>query len=224
MFNLWRAATSALAVAAVASVVAPAAARAGAPAAAVTGQYVEARSAAVHAGACHFNGELTTAGREAVLAWKIAAGVLDGVGVDGLSLVAVVAGADNLADRNVARRSVLYVSDRATPAQRDVLVKHVTKKFGDVLGTVVAVKTAPQRITLDAATISVSSGDTARINASRYPCSHCVMPAQVWYQPLTKVNAAAVAQGIDTGFKEPALGVSWSHEASDNVYVGSFTL
>ncbi len=37
---------------------------------ALTGDYVEARTASVFAGACHFNGEVVTTGRDAVMAWN----------------------------------------------------------------------------------------------------------------------------------------------------------
>ena len=43
------------------------------------GDYVEARTASVFAGACHYNGELTTTGRDALMAWNITAGSWDGV-------------------------------------------------------------------------------------------------------------------------------------------------
>src|SRR5262249_24632230 len=35
------------------------------------GDYVEVRSASVFAGACHFNGENVTTGRDAMLAWNV---------------------------------------------------------------------------------------------------------------------------------------------------------
>ena len=190
----------------------------------VTGDYVEARSASVYAGACHYNGELTTAGREAVLAWKVRQGAVDGVRVDGLGVVAVVAGADNLADARVSRRSVLYVDAAASAAQRDALVGWLKAKAGPALGSVAAVKSAPVRFTSDPRSISVAAGDAARLSATRYPCKHCVMPAQTWYAPFAKVEDAMVAQGVATGFKDATLGVSWSQETSDNVLVGTFSL
>ncbi|MCA1632087.1 MAG: hypothetical protein LC774_17540, partial [Acidobacteria bacterium] len=50
----------------------------------VRGVYVEARTASVFAGACHYNGELTTAGREAVLAWSVKEGSWGGVNLAGV--------------------------------------------------------------------------------------------------------------------------------------------
>src|SRR5918997_2889835 len=56
----------------------------------VRGVYVEARTASVFAGACHYNGELTTAGREAVLAWSVKEGSWGGVELAGVRAVAGV--------------------------------------------------------------------------------------------------------------------------------------
>ncbi|HEX8117567.1 MAG TPA: hypothetical protein VF521_09860, partial [Pyrinomonadaceae bacterium] len=53
------------------------------------GVYVEARTASVFAGACHYNGELTTAGREAVMAWSVKEGSWGGVSLAGVSALAV---------------------------------------------------------------------------------------------------------------------------------------
>ena len=189
----------------------------------VVGEYVEARSLSVHAGACHYNGEVSTAGREAVLVWKVDSGVLDGVRVDRLGVIAVVAGGDNLATATAARRSVLYVDEKATPAQHAALVKMVTTSARPALGTVVAVKSAPFAFETKGKLTTVSAGNIARLSVSRYPCDHCVMPSQTWYKPLVPgVTDAKVAQGVATGFKDAVLGVAWSQETSDNVFLGTF--
>ena len=56
----------------------------------LSGDYVEARTASVFAGACHYNGELTTTGRDAVMAWNITTGSWDGVRLAGVRALAVV--------------------------------------------------------------------------------------------------------------------------------------
>jgi len=202
-----------------------AAALAARPAAAdVAGEYVEARSLSIHAGACHYNGEYDTAGREAVLVWKMDSGVLDGVRVDGLGIVAVVSGKDNLAKTGIARRAVLYVDQKATPAQSAALVKLVKSKAASALGSVVAVKTAPFTFESDGKITTIAAGNVARLSVSAYPCDHCVMPAEVWYKPLAPagVTGAKVAQGTKTGYNDATLGVSWTQEPCDNVFVGTF--
>ena len=50
----------------------------------VRGEYVEVRTASVFAGACHYNGELTTAGRDALMAWNVKSGAWRGVDLAGV--------------------------------------------------------------------------------------------------------------------------------------------
>src|SRR5260221_9881429 len=87
------------------------------PAATIAGDYVEARTASVFAGACHYNGELTTTGRDAEIVWHVKSGSVQGVDMSGLTVVAAVSAGDNLKDDITGRRSVLYIDDRATGAQ-----------------------------------------------------------------------------------------------------------
>src|SRR6266566_6269192 len=107
LWPLWSAALLAVAAAGVSA------------APAVTGDYVEARSCNVYAGPCHYGSEYTTAGREAVMAWRVGHGAAAGQTLDGLSAVAVVVADDNLAVADAPRRTVFYVDERATPAQRE---------------------------------------------------------------------------------------------------------
>src|SRR5713101_9516731 len=64
----------------------------------VKGDYVEVRSASVFAGACHFNGEVVTTGRDALMAWKVQRGTWNGTRLDGVRAIAVVSSAANLAE------------------------------------------------------------------------------------------------------------------------------
>ena len=56
----------------------------------VKGDYVEVRTASVYAGPCHYNGEVVTTGRDAILAWNIASGSHDNVNLAGVRAVAIV--------------------------------------------------------------------------------------------------------------------------------------
>src|SRR5438105_344124 len=80
----------------------------------LNGDYVEARTASVFAGACHFNGELPTTGRDAEMAWHVTDGSWNGVSITGLNAMAAVTSDANLREA-VGRRSVLYVDANATP-------------------------------------------------------------------------------------------------------------
>ena len=210
-----------------AAIIAPFA-RAEAPAAKVVpalvrGDYAEARSASVYAGACHYNGELTTAGREAVLAWRITGGSAGGVNLAGVRVVAVVAGGENLAGGGV-RSSVVYVDSAATDAQREAVVAWLTARAGAALGQVAAVRRAGVQFDTDASQVTVHADGAADLRLSRYPCSHCRMPAETWYAPLAPTEKAEVAQGISTGFHDKTLAVSWQQTETDNAFVGTFSL
>ena len=103
--------------------------------ASVTGTYVEARTAEVFAGACIMNGEAATAGREALLAWKVDHGQVNGVALDGLAVVAAIASTTNLGIHEIGgestpARAVLYTDARATDAQRKALVTMVKSLSG----------------------------------------------------------------------------------------------
>src|SRR4029079_3153675 len=75
--------------------------------ASVTGTYVEARTAEVFAGACVMNGEAATTGREALLAWKIDRGQVNGVSLDGLAVVAALSADANLGIHEIGGESTI---------------------------------------------------------------------------------------------------------------------
>ena len=77
------------------------AARLGAGGVSIKGAYVEARTAEVFTGGCIMNGEAATTGREALLAWKVDRGSFEGVSLNGLAVVAAVAGDANLGIREI---------------------------------------------------------------------------------------------------------------------------
>jgi hypothetical protein len=201
-----------------------AAGRAGA-APVVTGQYVESRSANVYVGACHREGELLTAGRNAVLAWNITDGDWNGVGLKGMTAVAVVAGDKNLYFEDAKRRSVLYVNDLATSAQRDALVSLLKERAPAALGELVAVKSVP--ITFDA------SGDLFRVHAAGVAQMKikkqagqlcCKQPYEVWGKPFVPVKAAKTGYCMGVEFKDPGLLQAWSATDQNNAFYGDFSL
>src|SRR6478736_9183825 len=93
----------------------------------VTGTYVEARTAEVFTGGCIMNSEAETMGRQAVLAWKVDRGTFNGIPLDGLAVIAALAGDRNLGMQEMGGekptvKSALFVDARANAAQRLALV------------------------------------------------------------------------------------------------------
>src|SRR5262245_53820352 len=114
----------------------------------VSGSYVEARTAEVFTGGCIMGSEAETMGKEAVLAWKVDRGRFNGIALDGLAVVAAVAGDKNLGIQEVGgekavTRSTLFVDERANPAQRLALVAMANDLSNGTLGTIVNVSPSP---------------------------------------------------------------------------------
>ena len=64
----------------------------------IRGAYLETRSADVYVGQCFANGEMNTAGQEAIVAWHISQGQWDGVSLDGLTIVGAIKAQATLGD------------------------------------------------------------------------------------------------------------------------------
>src|SRR5436190_19505827 len=69
------------------------------------GDYVEVRTASVFAGACHYNSEVVTTGRDAMMAWNVTSGKWQGVDLTGVRVMAIVSSDANLSEDNAARQS-----------------------------------------------------------------------------------------------------------------------
>jgi hypothetical protein len=192
---------------------------------AVTGDYVEARSCNVFAGPCHFGSEYTTAGREAVLAWRVKHGVSAGQTLDGLSAVAVVAGEDNLGVAGTPRRTVFYVDERATPAQREALVALLRAKTGADFGRVLAVRAEPIAFDEQSDGVSVSVAKVARLDASKMPEADCCRwPGQRWYDPLAHTQGVRVGNAAINEYDDTLLNVRWLQSDQNSVLFGRFSL
>src|SRR5262249_49604793 len=88
----------------------------------VTGDYVEARTAAVFCGACHYNGELSTTGRDALMAWSFKSGVQNGVSLAGVRAAAAVRSEENLSDTSAPHQAEIVVDSQATTEQVNAVV------------------------------------------------------------------------------------------------------
>jgi hypothetical protein len=191
---------------------------------AVTGDYVEARSCNVYAGPCHFGSEYTTAGREAVMAWRVRHGAYAGQALDGLAAVAVVVGDDNLAVAGTPRRTVFYIDERATPAQREALVAILRARTGADFGRLVAVRAAPIAFEEQSDAVRVSVPKIARLDATKMPDAACCRwPGQLWYDPLARAQGVKVGNAAVNEYDDGLLDVRWTHNGQNSVLFGDFT-
>ena len=123
----------------------------------VKGDYVEVRTASVFAGACHFNGEVTTTGREALMAWSITSGEWNGVDLTGVRAIASVSADDNLSNAQASRRAEVIVDNSASHAQAVAMLEAIKSRYAEALGEIVSVRSAPISFKHEEKTYEVSS-------------------------------------------------------------------
>src|SRR3954454_18909387 len=195
--------------------------------ASVTGTYVEARTAEVFAGACVMNGEAATTGREALLAWKVDHGQVNGVTLDGLAVVAAIAGDTNLGIHEIGgestpARAALYIDARATPAQRKALAARVKSRAGSLIGSVVQETAAPIQFVDGGHEIRVAT-DTLKLSVQKHLNHDETCGNKQWFGPLTAVDHADMGTTDVNEFSGPALCTKWSDPNKRSSFFGTFS-
>ena len=189
----------------------------------LNGDYVEVRTASVFAGACHYNGELTTTGRDALMAWSVKSGSWNGVDLSGVRALAVISSDANLAER-AARRSELIINSETTHAQAAAMVNALREKYGETLGEVVAVKTKSLSFLKEGKAYSVASSDLATIEVESMPDDLCCkMPQLVWYQPLATLSQRKVGYTLKATYDGDTVGQPWERSGENSAFYGSFS-
>ncbi|AMY12934.1 hypothetical protein LuPra_06218 [Luteitalea pratensis] len=197
------------------------------PATSVTGTYVEARTAEVFAGGCVMNSEAETMGRQALLAWRVDHGNVAGVTIDGLSVVAALSGTHNLGMREMGGeaptlvKALMYVDERATPAQRDALVSMARTAIGDLAIRVVDVQAVPIAFERTHHAAAVQAGD-ARLEVEAHIHHDPSCGAMQWFHPLSRGAQAEVGMTRNQTFTGQALGTRWQQIDKRSAFVGTF--
>ena len=193
----------------------------------VTGAYVEARTAEVFTGGCIMNSEAETMGKEAVLAWKVDHGSFDGVVLDGLAVVAALAGDRNLGmtemgGEQAAVRSALFVDARANRAQQLALVAMAHQLSNGSVGTIVQVTAAPIAFADHGSEIEVTAPQVS-LEVNKHMTHDPTCGAQQWFHPLAAVDGATIGVADRHFFTGSALGTKWSDPNKRSAFFGTFT-
>jgi hypothetical protein len=195
--------------------------------ASVTGTYVEARTAEVFAGACVINSEGGTTGREALLAWKVDRGQVNGVTLDGLAVVAALASDNNLGIHEIGgestpARAAIFVDSRANAAQRKALVAMVRSLSGSLISSVVQETSAPISFVDSGHQITVSA-DTLKLSVEKHLSHDASCGNKQWFSPLTPVDQAEMGTTAANEFSGPALCTKWSDPNKRSSFFGRFS-
>src|SRR5436190_7817334 len=189
---------------------------------AIKGDYVEVRTASVFAGACHFNGEVVTAGREALMAWNFASGRWNGTDLSGLKAIAVVSADANLENANAARRSEIILDNSANHDQKVALLEALKSRYAATLGEIVSVRSAPINFKHEGKTYEVASAEAA-INVEAMANDLCCrQPNLVWYSPLVQLSGRKVGYTLKASYSGATVGDAWERDGENSAFYGSF--
>ena len=193
----------------------------------VSGTYVEARTAEVFTGGCIMGSEAETVGKQAVLAWKVDRGSFNGISLDGLSVVAAVAGDRNLGIQEIGGakaniRSSVFVDDRANAAQRIALVAMATELSKGTVGTVVSVTSTPIQFADQDHAVHVAAAQVS-LDVNKHIPHDPSCGAQQWFHPLSSVVDATVGVADQNAFTGTGLGTKWSDPNKRSAFFGTFS-
>ena len=188
------------------------------------GDYVEVRTASVFAGACHYNGEVVTTGRDAMMAWNVASGNWQGVDLSGVRVMAIVSADVNLGETNAARQSEIIIDSQASRTQALAMINALKEKYAASLGEIVEIRTAPISFERNGRTYAVVTNEAA-INVEAMPNDLCCkMPNLVWYTPLIGLENRKVGYTAKALYSGKTVGEPWSRSGENSAFYGTFSL
>jgi hypothetical protein len=189
----------------------------------IAGDYVEVRTASVFAGACHYNGEVVTTGRDAIMAWNFASGVWQGTDLAGVRAMAAVTSDESLGNEHAARKVELIVDSAATDAQARAVASLLRERSGDRLGTIVTTRRAPVTFEQKDHAYTVKSDGFASMYVTPMPdAACCKQPNLVWYTPLTPLDHRKVGFTQNAAYTAGTLGDPWQRASENSAFYGEF--
>jgi len=185
----------------------------------IQGRYVEARTASVMTGACHYNGEVVTRGRDAVMGFRIDKGHSGAADLQGVEVVAIVTSSDNLS-AGAERRTVLVIDSAATEEQAAAAALELRTRYAKAFGTVTEVHRAPVRFVEKDGLMDIEAEGYAKLSVKALADRACCkMDALVWYQPLVPITDRQVGY---TARAESKAFTPWMDAGENTAFHGRF--
>jgi hypothetical protein len=199
---------------------------------AACGRYVEARTASVFAGACHYNGEFTTRGRSAVLAWSFEEGSWQGESLVGVRIAAAVAGRENLAQADSetgVRRSVIYLADDVPLERAQAALALIRQRHASALGVVIAVERVPLTLAFRGDQYDLAIPEVLELRGEVMPDRACCkMPLNVWYDPFVTLDRRLVGCSelfvVHAPVTRHTGGARFTSYGANDAFTGRFAL
>ncbi len=192
----------------------------------VTGHYVESRTAAVFAGACHYNGEYCTEGREALCVWHFDQGSSGGVDLAGVDIALALCADANLADPAAHTTRSIYLASGAPPAAANAALELLRTREPRLFEGARVLETLPLQARFGADESYRVSGGTLFELAGRARADRacCKMPLSVWYTPFATIQGRVVGDNSAFALRDERLGRVFSRPGDNCAFTGTFTL
>ncbi len=197
----------------------------------ITGEYLEVRTCDVYTGPCFANAEMSLAGKEAVMAWKVEKGTWKDVTIDGLGVALVVKAEGTLGSDGVfpmkpgKTAAVIIVDEKASADQREALVAFVKDRAKDLTKNVLNVVSAPIKLENDHLEGKgvFSAGKLAAIETRQMRKNDCVCTNEmIYYQPLTKVENFSPAYALRQSYQGEGLNGKWTNNNTRSAFLATF--
>jgi hypothetical protein len=171
-------------------------------------------------------------GREGMLVWTIREGTWKGVGLAGLTVIAVLQSDGTLGDVNFEPRTgkaVLLVDAKADSQQEAALQDFVRTMAGKLVNEIAAVNPASMSVEMGhckaGSCATIKAGNLVEISTR---ClggkDHLCGNEENYYPPLTNVDGALAAYTELAAFRGTDLNVTWQMTGKRSAYLGTFTL
>jgi hypothetical protein len=161
-----------------------------------------------------------------VLAWKVDHGSFHGVALDGLTVVAALAGDKNLGMTEMGGerptvRAAVFVDGRANRAQQIALVAMANELSHGNVGTIIQVTAAPITFADHGSEIAVTAPQVA-LEVNKHMTHDPTCGAQQWFHPLASLDNATIGVADQHLFTGASLGTKWSDPNKRSAFFGTF--
>ena len=195
----------------------------------IQGKYVEARTCQVYTGPCFANGEVGSAGKDAVMTWQIDGGSFAGVDLAGQSVAVLVKATHTLGfngfDDAASTKAVVIINRSASAGQTAALKSFAPAQTGLSEADVVGLQRAEidMQFDVDQLTATVTVGDIAHLETRKARKGDCICSNEsAYYPPLTKLHGFVPGVTIEGEVSARRLGTRWSIPDSRTAYLGLF--
>ena len=195
----------------------------------VSGTYVEARTCQVYTGPCFANGEVGSAGKNAIMTWSIDDGSFAGVELAGQSVAVVVKASHTLGFKGLgdakSTKAIVIVDSSGDAAKADALTSFALSQTGIRPDQVAAVQHADieMQFDTDKLTADVQVGEIARLETRKARPGDCICSNEsAYYPPLTALKGFVPGVTMEGEVSARRLGTRWSIPDSRTAYLGTF--